>query len=106
MTADSFRKLALSFPGTVESAHQDHPDFRVKGKIFASLGYPDHAHGMVKLTPEQQAQVIRAEPEVFFPAKGAWGRGGCTCVVLKKAKVRSLRGVMRWAVVGKQNNVV
>jgi hypothetical protein len=98
MTADSFRKLALGFPDTVESAHQDHPDFRVKGKVFATLGYPDDAHGMVKLTPQQQAQVLRAEAEVFFPAAGAWGRSGCTCVVLKKAKVGALREVMKLAV--------
>jgi hypothetical protein len=53
MTATDFRKLALSFPGTVESAHMHHPDFRIRGKIFATLGYPDDDWGMVKLLPEQ-----------------------------------------------------
>lgn len=73
MTAEDFRNLALSFPETVEHQHMNHPDFRVRGKIFATLGYPDDAHGMVKLTPEQQHEYIKSEPNVFTPSKGAWG---------------------------------
>jgi hypothetical protein len=53
MTATQFRRVALGFPGVIESAHMNHPDFRVEGKIFASLGYPDETAGMVKITPEQ-----------------------------------------------------
>jgi len=60
----------------------DHPDFRVRGRIFATLGYPDQGWGMVKLTPEQQTSLVRAEPAVFVPAKGAWGRRGSTSVRL------------------------
>ena len=60
----------------------DHPDFRVRGKIFATLGYPDQGWGLVKLTPEQQTSLVRAEPAVFVPAKGAWGRRGSTSVRL------------------------
>jgi len=85
MTADDFRRLALSFPETAESAHMAHPDFRVRGKIFATLGYPDGGWAMVKLTPEQQEMFMREEPEVFVPAKGAWGRRGSTTVHLKAA---------------------
>lgn len=59
MTPDQFRKLALRFPEAAESAHMAHPDFRVRGKIFATLGYPDDRHGMVKLTPDQQADFLR-----------------------------------------------
>ena len=70
MTADEFRNLALSLPEAVESAHMGHPDFRVGGKIFATLGAPDEDWGMVKLTPEQQKQFIREEPEIFVPVKG------------------------------------
>jgi hypothetical protein len=70
-------------PEASESAHMDHPDFRVRGKIFATLGYPDHNWGMVKLTPEQQTSLVRAEPTVFVPAKGAWGRRGSTTVHLE-----------------------
>jgi hypothetical protein len=54
----------------------------VRGKIFATLGYPDQGWGMVKLTPEQQTSLVRAEPAVFVPAKGAWGRRGSTMVRL------------------------
>ena len=71
MTADKFRNLALSLPEACESAHMGHPDFRVGGKIFATLG-PDEEWGMVKLTPEKQASFLRAEPDVFRPASGAW----------------------------------
>jgi hypothetical protein len=82
VTADDFRQFALSLPEVLESAHMDHPDFRVRGKIFATLGYPDQGWGMVKLTPEQQTSLVRAEPAVFVPAKGAWGRRGSTIVRL------------------------
>jgi hypothetical protein len=85
MTADVFRKLALSLPQTSESAHMNHPDFRVKGKIFATLG-PGEKWGMVKLTPAQQAQFMEAEPDVFDPCSGAWGERGCTNVKLRAAK--------------------
>jgi hypothetical protein len=84
MTASQFRSLALDLPETIESAHMGHPDFRVGGKIFASLG-PEEDWGMVKLTPEEQASLLRAEPEVFSPASGAWGRRGSTIVRLRVA---------------------
>lgn len=86
MTADQFRRLALSLPDTEERAHHHHPDFRVKGKLFATLGYPDASRAMVKLTPEQQAEFVHDYPEVFSPVNGAWGRQGCTSVLLPKAR--------------------
>src|SRR5947209_7418215 len=64
VTADEFRNLALSLPEASEGAHMDHPDFRVGGKIFATL-WPDGDWGMVKLTAEQQAVFTRSEPKVF-----------------------------------------
>ncbi len=67
MTPETFRKLALALPGAQESAHVGHPDFRVRGKVFATLGYPDGAWGMVKLTPAQQQALVRAHPAVFRP---------------------------------------
>ena len=73
MTAQQFRRLALSLPKVAESSHQAHPDFRFRDKIFATLGYPDARCGMVKLTAEQQAAVIRRLPAVFQPAVGALG---------------------------------
>jgi hypothetical protein len=59
-----------------------HPDFRVGGKIFATLGYPGKRWAMVKLTPDQQELLVRGEPEIFAPIKGAWGRRGATNVRL------------------------
>lgn len=85
MTSEAFRNLALSLPGAVESAHGSHPDFRAGGKVFASLGYPDDGHGMVKLTPEQQAAVIEKTPGVFAPCRGVWGLRGATSVDLAAA---------------------
>jgi len=90
VTARKFRSLALGLPEAVESSHMDHPDFRVGNKIFATLG-PREAWGMVKLTPAEQAEFIRREPEVDQPAAGAWGRQGCTIVTLKPAKVVTVR---------------
>jgi hypothetical protein len=84
MTANDFRNLALSLPEAVESSHMGHPDFRVRGKIFATLG-PGETWGMVKLTPEQQVVFLRCWPAMFQPVKGAWGRRGCTTVCLEKA---------------------
>jgi hypothetical protein len=90
MTAALFKKLALALPEAVEAAHMGHPDFRVGGKIFATLG-PDEKWGMVKLTPEEQATIIAAQPEAFHPASGAWGQRGSTIVRLRQAKVLTVR---------------
>jgi hypothetical protein len=89
MTIDDFRSLALSLPEAIESSHMAHPDFRVRGKIFATL-WPDHDMGMVKLTPEQQAQYVATEPKIFVAVKGAWGRRGCTNVRLNAASSDSV----------------
>lgn len=89
MNADEFRRLALGFPEVEENSHMDHPDFRVRGRIFATLG-PDESWGMVKLTPDQQALFLRAEPDLFLPASGAWGRGGATIVQLRRAKRKTV----------------
>jgi hypothetical protein len=85
VTAEEFRTLALDIEGAVESAHMRHPDFRVGGKIFATLGHPDDEHGMVKLTVEQQRLFVKKAPKAFKPCNGAWGWKGCTNVVLRAA---------------------
>jgi len=82
MTVSDFRRMVLRMPEAEESAHMSHPDFRVGGKIFATLGYPDKDHGMVILPPEEQERFIRSHPKVFAPAKGAWGKRGSTSVRL------------------------
>jgi hypothetical protein len=86
LTATDFRRLALSFPDAEERSHMRHPDFRVAGKIFATLGYPNNEFGMVRVTPEQQEELVHDEPDIFVPVKGAWGRQGCTHVRLKSAR--------------------
>jgi hypothetical protein len=94
MTADEFRSLALDLPEATESAHMGHPDFRVRKKIFATLDSPDKGWGMVKLTPEQQERVLKAEPDVFMPAAGAWGARGCTHVHLASASKKTVRAAL------------
>jgi hypothetical protein len=77
-----FRRIALSLPEAVEQAHMKHPDFRVRGRIFATLGYPDKNWGMVVLTPQDQRELVAEIPAAFRAVKGGWGRKGCTLVRL------------------------
>jgi YjbR protein len=81
MSAKDFRRIVLAMKDTLESAHMGHPDFRVNGRIFATL-HPDLLSGMVKLTPDQQLDFVRENPAAFMPEAGAWGRQGCTKVRL------------------------
>lgn len=90
MNAQDFRELALSLPEAAEGSHMGHADFRVCGKIFATLG-PDETWGMAKLSPEQQTVFVRTEPDVFAPVSGAWGRRGCTYIRLEAAAEPSVR---------------
>ena len=84
MTATQFRRLALALEGVVEGEHMTHPDFRVGGRIFASL-QPGLKKGMVSLSPEEQTRFMDDAPKTFEPAAGAWGRGGSTLVNLAAA---------------------
>jgi len=101
MTAAKFRSLALSLPETVEAEHMNHPDFRVGGKIFATLGWPDSGHGMVSLTPVQQAAYVQAHPAIFEAIDNGWGRKGATSVILKAAKVEILMQALKDAWINK-----
>lgn len=96
MTADEYRKMALGFPESSEESHMDHPDFRVKGKIFATLG-PGEEWGALKLNPEQQEFLIRAEPSAFKPASGAWGKRGYTIVTLSEVSEHDARHALTQA---------
>jgi hypothetical protein len=96
MTPQQFRKLALETPGAEESSHMSHPDFRIGGKVFATLSQ-DGDFGVLKLTPDQQQSWRDAHPSVFVPANGAWGERGYTKVLLLKAKTPVLRAAMRQA---------
>jgi hypothetical protein len=83
--------MALGFPGVLESSHMGHPDFRVGGKIFATLGFPDSGSAMVKLTPDEQELFVSMEPGSFEPVKGGWGRQGATNVRLRSATKSAVR---------------
>jgi hypothetical protein len=97
MTAEAFRAMALSLPGTVEGRHQGHADFRVRGKVFATLGYPDDNWAMVRLTPEEQKKRVRQTPAMFVPAKGQWGEQGSTLVNLEHATETVVQAAMQGA---------
>lgn len=94
MTAAGFRKIALSLPGATEKGHMGHPDFRVGGKIFATLDYPRPGWGAVMLTPEDQSAFVRMEPRAFVPLKGKWGEQGVTNVELKYATAKVVRNAL------------
>jgi hypothetical protein len=81
MTGKDFRRIALGMDGATEGSHMGHPDFRVNGRIFATLDHGE-SRGMVVLTPEAQSRFMAATPDTFTPAAGAWGRQGCTLVTV------------------------
>jgi hypothetical protein len=107
MSVSHFRRAALALPGAVEGAHQRTTDFRVGTRIFATLGYPDDAWGMVKLTQEQQSMLVDAEPEIFRPVPGGWGQQGYTNVRLAKADATTLKSAlaMAWKYVAPKTTV-
>ena len=92
-----FVATALAPSDTVESAHHGKADFRVGKRIFATLGYPDENWGMVKLTHEQQSLLVEAEPEIFRPVPGRWGKQGYTNVRLAKANAATLKSALTMA---------
>jgi len=97
VTVKTFRTLALAQPEAAEVGHMGHPDFRVKDKIFATLGYPDKGHGMVKLNTEQREGFVDAEPLAFAPVPGGWGRTGATLVNLKAVSLGALAAAIELA---------
>jgi hypothetical protein len=97
MKAADFRRIALSLEGTGESSHMGAPDFRVGGRIFATLASQDQGYGNLILTPEQQADFVRELPEVFLPIPGGWGRMGMTHIRLAQASKAVLTGALRTA---------
>ena len=97
MTAAQFRRLALSFPGVIESSHMSHPDFRVGGKIFATLGYPDKNYGVAVVPPAEQARLLQKHPRIFSAAKGEWGKKGCTTVLLPAVDATTMKSALKSA---------
>lgn len=97
MNIKDFRRIALSMEGAEESAHMGNPDFRVDGRIFATLAAAKLGYGNLMLTPEQQATFVAERPELFVPVKGGWGRMGATHIVLSAANEDVLAGALRAA---------
>jgi hypothetical protein len=97
LTEKDFRRIALSMPEAVEGSHFGHADFRVGGKIFATLGLISEGYGVLLLTPEQQAGMVEDEPKIFSPVPGGWGRKGSTRVLIAKVPRDILEAALRAA---------
>jgi hypothetical protein len=97
MKAEDFRRIALSFEGAEEGSHMGAADFRVGGRIFATLASQDKGYGNLMLTPELQEEFVRELPEVFLPIHGGWGRMGATHIRLAQANEDVLTGALRAA---------
>lgn len=97
MNANDFRRIALSLPGAEESSHMGQPDFRVGGRIFATLASEKQGYGNLMLTPEQQATFIEEAPDIFVPVAGGWGKNGATHIRLAAANEDLLHGALHAA---------
>ena len=97
MNAKDFRRIALSFDGAEEGSHMGAVDFRVGGRIFATLAHERQGYGNLMLRPEQQAAFVEEMPEVFLPVHGGWGRMGATHIRLAAASEDVLEGALRTA---------
>jgi hypothetical protein len=97
MKVADFRRIALSFEGAEEGSHMGAADFRVGGRIFATLASQKEGYGNLMLTLEQQAEFVRELPEVFLPIRGGWGRMGATHIRLAQANEDVLVGALRAA---------
>ena len=97
LTPADFRNLALQLPGVEEKSHMNHPDFRVNGRIIATLGAPNVEYAMVQLTADQQKQLLTDYPQTFTPAAGAWGAKGSTLIKLAVADPGAVRQAIHHA---------
>jgi hypothetical protein len=97
MKVADFRRIALSFEGAEEGSHMGAADFRVGGRIFATLASQDKGYGNLMLTPEQQAEFVADAPNIFLPVHGGWGKMGATHIRLAEANEDVLAGALRVA---------
>src|ERR1700704_6177566 len=97
MTANDFRRIALSLDGAEEGSHMGSPDFRVGGRIFATLASQKQGYGNLMITLEMQAAFLEDQPDIFLPITGGWGRMGMTHIILAKADESLLTGALRFA---------
>jgi hypothetical protein len=96
MSPDDFRRIALGMDHATEGSHMGHPDFRIDGRIFATLHH-DRQTGMVKLTLDQQQTFVQEHQAAFVPEKGTWGRQGYTSVRLDSVDEDTLGAAMTLA---------
>ena len=87
MNAADFRRIALSLEGAEEGSHMGSPDFRVEGRIFATLAAQSQGYGNLMLAPEQQSAFVEERPDLFVPVAGGWGRMGATHIILDRKSV-------------------
>lgn len=97
MNANDFRRIALSLEGAEEGSHMGAVDFRVGGRIFATLASIKLGYGNLMLTPEQQAAFVDESPDIFLPVAGGWGKMGATHIRLAAANEDVLAGALRTA---------
>src|SRR5258705_2561881 len=97
MNAADFRRIALSLEGAEEGSHMGAADFRVGGRIFATLASQKQGYGNLMLTPQQQAEFVGESPGIFVPIAGGWGRMGMTHIRLAKTTEDVLAGALRTA---------
>lgn len=97
MNASDFRRIALSFEGAEEGSHMGAADFRVGGRIFATLASESQGYGNLMLTPRQQAEFVAERPELFLPVAGGWGKNGATHIRLAAANEDVLSGALQTA---------
>ncbi len=97
MTAKDFRQIALSLEGAEEGSHMGAVDFRVSGRIFATLASVKQGYGNLMLTPELQAEFVAERPDLYLPVHGGWGKGGATHIRLAATDEDSLRGALHTA---------
>jgi hypothetical protein len=97
MTANDFRRLALLLEGAEEGSHMGAADFRVGGRIFATLASQDQGYGNLMLSPAQQVEFAREQPDIFVPIAGGWGRMGATHIRLAASNEDVLAGALHTA---------
>ncbi len=97
MNAADFRRIALSLEGAEEGSHMGAADFRVGGRIFATLAAESQGYGNLMLTPEQQAAFVEERPDLFVPIAGGWGRMGSTHIRLAVVDEDALAGALEAA---------
>lgn len=95
MTAEDFRRIALSMPEATAAAHQGHPEFRIAGKIFANLSLEEEGYGVLFLDESQQSELLKTAPDIFSPLPGGLGRKGSTRVFLASITQEALEEAMR-----------